>query len=66
MWVLLFTRLRTKLLLLIALPLTRFLVHRLAVFAERRNARSARLLHRADVAVTRVSRRSGRGARSAF
>lgn len=57
MWALFSARLRTKLLLVIALPLTRFLVHRLAVLAKRRDARSARLLHRADVAVTRASRR---------
>jgi hypothetical protein len=59
-WVFLTTRLRAWLLLTIALPLARLLVHRLAVAAERHDARSARLLHRADSAVTAVSRRSGR------
>jgi hypothetical protein len=47
----------------IALPLARFLVHRLAVAADHRDARSARLLHRADSAVTAVSRRTARRAR---
>ena len=61
MWALLSSRLRTKLMLIVALPLARFLVHRLAVFADRRGARSARLLRRADAAVTTVSSRSGRG-----
>lgn len=62
MWAFLSARLRTKVMLFIALPLAKFLVHRLAVFAERRGARSARLLRRADVAVTTVSRRGGRTA----
>lgn len=61
MWALLTRRLRTKLMLLIALPLARFLIHRLAMFADQHGARSARLLHRADAAVTSVSRRSKRG-----
>ena len=48
MWVFLFSRLQTWLLLAIALPLARLLVHRLAVTADRRDpsARTARLLTR--------------------
>jgi hypothetical protein len=60
MWALLSGRVRTWLLMAIALPLARLLVHRLAVSAERHDARSARLLRRADLAVTMVSRRGGR------
>ena len=63
MWALLSARLRTWLLMAIALPLARLLVHRLAVAADRHDARSARLLRRADSAVTTVSRRAGRKAR---
>ncbi len=63
MWVFLSARLRRWLLMVIALPLARFLVHRLALAADRRDARSARLLHRAGSAVTAVSRRTARGAR---
>ena len=65
MWVFLSARLRTWLLLAIALPLARLLVHRLAVAAERRDpsARTAKLLRRADSAVTAVSGRSSRRAR---
>jgi hypothetical protein len=65
MWVFLSARLRTWLLLAIALPLARLLVHRLAVAAERRDpsARAAKLLRRADSAVTAVSGRSSRTAR---
>jgi hypothetical protein len=65
MWVFLSARLRTWLLLAIALPLARLLVHRLAVAAERHDpsARRAKLLHRADSAVTAVSGRSSRKAR---
>jgi len=69
MWVFLSARLRTWLLLAVALPLARLLVHRLAVAAERRDpsGRTAKLLHQADSAVTTVaghtpSRRSGRRA----
>jgi hypothetical protein len=62
---LLSTRLRTWLLMAIMLPMTRSLVHRLAVSAERRDARSARLLRRADSAVTTVSQRTGRKTRRA-
>ena len=60
MWVLLSGRLRTWLLIAVALPLTRLLVHRLAVSADQHDARSARLLRRADSAVTTVSERTGR------
>jgi hypothetical protein len=65
MWVFLSARLRTWLLLAIALPLARLFVHRLAVAAERHDpsARRAKLLRRADSAVTAVSGRSSRRAR---
>jgi hypothetical protein len=65
MWVFLSARLRTWLLLAIALPLARLLVHRVAVAAARHDpsARRARLLRRADSAVTAVSGRSSRRAR---
>lgn len=65
MWVFLSARLRTWLLLAIALPLARLLVHRLAVAAERHDpsARTAKLLRRTDSAVTAVSGRSSRRAR---
>jgi hypothetical protein len=64
MWVFLSARLRTWVLLVIALPLARLLVHRLAVAAERHDpsARTAKLLHRTDSAVTAVSRRVSRRA----
>jgi AcrR family transcriptional regulator len=57
-------RLRTWLLLAIALPLTRALVHRLALAAGRRDpsTRTAKALHQADSAVTAVSRRTARRA----
>jgi hypothetical protein len=64
MWVFLSKRLRMWLLLAIALPLARALVHRLALAAERRDpaTRTAKTLLHADSAVTRVSRRAkGRG-----
>ena len=65
MWVFLSSRLRTWLLLAIALPLARLLVHRLAVAADRRDpsARTARLLNQADSAVATVSGRVSRRAR---
>src|SRR5438477_4390171 len=65
MWVFLSARLRRWLLLAIALPLARVLVHRLAVAAERHDpsARRVKLLRRADSAVTAVSGRSSRRAR---
>ena len=60
MWLFLFRRLRMWLLLAVALPIARMLVHRLAVAAGRRNSstRTARALHQADSAVTAVSRRT--------
>ena len=63
MWVFLSSRLRAWLLL--ALPLARLLVHRLAVAADRRDpsARTARLLNQADSAVATVSGRVSRRAR---
>ena len=62
MWVFFSRRLRMWLLLAIALPLTRALVHRLARAAERRDpsARTAKALHQADSAVTTVSERASR------
>ena len=65
MWVFLSARLRTWLLLAIALPLARLLVHRLAVAAERHDpsARGANLLRRTDLALTGLSGRSSRRAR---
>lgn len=64
MWMLLSRRLRAWVLLSIALPLARVLVHRLALTAERHDpsARTARALRRADSAVTTVTRRASRGA----
>lgn len=55
-------RLRMWLLLAIALPLTRALVHRLALAAERRDpsTRTAKALFKADSAVTAVSQRAAR------
>lgn len=55
-------RLRMWLLLAIALPLTRALVHRLALAAERRDpsTRTAKALFKADSAVTAVSQRGAR------
>jgi hypothetical protein len=65
MWVFLSARLRTWLLLAVVLRLARLLVHRLAVAAKRHDAsaRGAKLLRRADSAVTAVSGRSSRRAR---
>jgi hypothetical protein len=65
MWFFLSARLRIWLLLAIALPLARLLVHRLAVVAERHDpsARTAKVLHRADSTVTAVSGRASRRAR---
>jgi hypothetical protein len=62
MWLFFSRRLRTWILLAIALPLARALVHRLAPAADRRDpsARSAKALHHADSAVTAVSRRTAR------
>ena len=62
MWFFLMKRLRMWLLLTVALPLTRTLVHRLADAADRRDPRSrtAKALHQADSTVTAVSRRASR------
>ena len=62
MWAFFSRRLRMWLLLTIALPLTRALVHRLALAAERRDpsTRTAKTLFKADSAVTAVSRRAAR------
>jgi hypothetical protein len=65
MWLFFSRRLRMWLLLAVALPLSRALVHRLALAAERRDSstRTARALNHADSAVTAVSRRSARKGR---
>jgi hypothetical protein len=65
MWVFLSARLRTWLLLAIALPLVRLLVHRLADAVVRHDpsTRTAKLLGRADSAVAAVSGRFSRRAR---
>jgi hypothetical protein len=62
MWAFFSRRLRTWLLLAIALPLTRALVHRVALAAERRDpsTRTSKALLQADSAVTAVSRRAAR------
>jgi hypothetical protein len=62
MWAFFSRRLRMWLLLAIAMPLARALVHRLALAAERRDpsTRTARVLHETDSAVTAVSQRAGR------
>lgn len=62
MWVFLYARIRRWVLLAVALPLARLVVHRLALAADRRDpsARTARALHRADSAVAKVSRRVSR------
>ena len=62
MWIFLTRRLRRWVLLAIALPAVRLLVHRLALAAEHRDqsTRTARTLHQVDSAVTAASRRSRR------
>ena len=62
MWAFFSRRLRMWLLLAIALPLTRALVHRLALAAERRDpsTRTAKALFKTDSVVTAVSRRAAR------
>lgn len=62
MWVFLSRRLRTWLLLAIALPLAQAVVHRLAVAADRRrpSTRTAKTLVRADSVIAGVTRRVGR------
>ena len=64
MWAFFSRRLRMWLLLAIALPLTRALVHRLALAAKRRDpsTRTAKALSQADSTVTAVSRRAARKA----
>ena len=64
MWAFLSRRLRMWLLLAVALPLIRTLVHRLALAAERRDpsTRTAKTLLHADSVVTGVSRRAARKA----
>ena len=64
MWVFLSGRLRRWVLLAVALPLARLLVHRVAGAAERHDpsTRTARALHQADSAVSAVSRRGSRRA----
>lgn len=59
MWVFLSSRLRTWLLLAVALPVARSLVHRLAAASSARNADSApsKALRGADAGLTRVARR---------
>jgi hypothetical protein len=62
MWAFFSRRLRVWLLVAVALPLARAVVHRLAQAAERHDpsARTAKVLHQADSAVTTVSRRASR------
>ncbi len=62
MWMFLSRRLRAWVMLSIALPAARALVHRLALAADRRDpsARSAKVLRQADSAVNAVSRRTRR------
>ena len=60
MWVFLSKRIRQWLLLAVAVPLVRAVVHRLAVAAQNRKADSlpTRTLAKADSALTKVSRRA--------
>jgi hypothetical protein len=62
MWVFLSARLRRWVLLAIALPLARLLIHRLALMAEHRDpsTRTARTLRHADSTVHAVTRRASR------
>lgn len=64
MWLFLSRRIRKWLLLAVALPVARLLVHRLAIAADRRDpaARTAKLLHQADSTVTAISGRASRKA----
>jgi hypothetical protein len=66
MWFLV-RRLRRRILLVIALPVARMVIRRLALAADRRNpsTRTARALHQADSGVTAVSRRASRASRKA-
>jgi hypothetical protein len=65
MWAFLSRRLRTWVLLAVALPAARTAVHQMAVAADRRDPRSrtARALHQADSTVTAVYRRTSRRGR---
>ncbi len=65
MWMFFTRRLRTWVLLAIALPLARMAVHRLAHAAESRDpsTRTARALRQADSAVTAASRQASRRAK---
>jgi hypothetical protein len=56
MWALL----RARLVLMVVLALARRIIHRLAIVAARRDARSARLLRKADAAVTALTTRNKR------
>jgi hypothetical protein len=60
MWVFLTRRLRMWVLISLALPVARFLVHRLAVAAGQRDPRatSSRMLQSADSAMASVSQRA--------
>jgi hypothetical protein len=62
MWAFLSRRLRMWLLVAVALPLTRAVVHRLALAAEHRDpsTRMARALRKADSTTTALSRRASR------
>ena len=62
MWILLTTRLRTWLLIAIALPLARTLVHRAAASTQRRRPDTALAtwLRRADATLTAAKRRPAR------
>jgi hypothetical protein len=62
MWLFFSRRLRRLLLMAIALPLARAIVHRLARAAERRDpsTRTAKALRQTDSAVTSVSERASR------
>jgi hypothetical protein len=62
MWAFFSRRLRMWVLLAIVLPLSRALVHRLALASERRDpsTRTAKTLRKADSAVASVSRRAAR------
>lgn len=66
MWVFLSSRFRTWLLLAVALPVTRKLVHNAAVGAQRRSPAStpARLLLRADSTLNTMSQQTTRRRRS--
>ncbi len=63
MWLFLSKKVRIWLLLTVGLPLARRAVRRLAVAADRHDesARTARALHKADSALTAVSRHTSRG-----